>query len=474
MRRFRMAAVLVLALTISVPAMAAGTASEVNFFSNALGTERTALVYLPEGYETSGLEYPVVYLIPGHAGTAGNWYSLPEFIEALDQMVGDGLVDPFILIEVDSSCMPWAPDLPYPFPCHLTDSALTGNHETALVEDLVPWIDANYRTVADKNHRFIFGRSAGGYGAARVALRHPGVFGGLGTQVGLVLLEPVQYMLPMLLAEYPAGPPYSFNPTAGEVSFMLFSWSAAFIPNLTNPPWNVDFVVDQDGDLDPEVWDRFAAQSTSRWASEFAASGAVLDIFMDYGDSDSMQPFTTMFAAVLDAFEIPCTVKAFHGDHSDPPMWQRLRTHVTYFFPLNATVELRPRVLNGKHSWPPVKASIELPGDLDVADIDTTTLAITKINGEDLEQPLPALLIHGGRDVSDVNGNGHDDLTVWFCKSSLLRVISDLGIADHEPFDVTIEGETTDGWFLAATDEQRAINMSVTEAGCPLWPLAVD
>ena len=471
MKRLGLCAALLITLAITAPALAAGTASEVNFFSDALGTERTALVYLPEGYETSGLEYPVVYLIPGHAGTAGNWYSLPEFVDALDQMIGDGLVDPFILIEVDSSCMPWAPNLPYPFPCHLTDSELTGNHETALVEDLVPWIDSNLRTMADNGHRFIFGRSAGGYGAARVALKHPDVFGGLGLQVGLVLLEPVQYMLPMLLAEYPGGPPYSFNPTAGEASFMIFSWSAAFTPNLANPPWSVDFIVDQDGNLDPEVWDRFAAQSTSRWAAEFAASGADLDIFMDYGDSDSFQAFTTMFAAVLEAFEIPCTMKEFHGDHSDPPMWQRLKTHVTYFMPLNATVELTPRVLNGRHWWPLVTASIELPGDLDVADIDTTTLAITQINGEDLEQPLRALV---ASEITDLNGNGRDDLTVWFWKPTLLRTVAGLDIEDHELFDVTIEGETSYGWYLAATDEQRAVNMSAIEAPWTPWALYVD
>ncbi len=336
-------------------------------------------------------------------------------------MIGDGLVDPFILIEVDSSCMPWAPDLPYPFPCHLTDSELTGNHETALVEDLVPWIDTNYRTKADKSQRYIFGRSAGGYGAARIALRHPDVFGGLGLQVGLVALEPVAYMLPMLLAEYPTGPPYSFNPVAGEVSFMVFSWSAAFTPNLSNPPWNVDLIVDQDGDLDPDVWDRFAAQSTSRWAAEFAASGSDLDIFMDYGDSDSMQPFTTAFAAVLETLGIPCTVKAYHGDHSDPPMWQRLQTHVTYFMPLNATVELSPRVLNGRHWWPWSRPPSSCPA---------TSMSPTS-TPRPWPSPRSTATISTSRsapsvasDISDLNGNGRDDLTVWFWKPSLLRTVS--------------------------------------------------
>jgi hypothetical protein len=80
---------------------------------------------------------------------------------------------------------------------------------------------------------------------------------------------------------------------------------------------------------------------------------------------------------------------------------------------------------------------------------------------------LRALVAH---DVSDVNGNGRDDLTVWFWKPCLLRLLSGLGIADGEPFDVTIEGETVDEWFLAATDEQTAVNLKAAQA-MPLWPL---
>jgi enterochelin esterase-like enzyme len=439
---------------------ATGTVEEATFYSTALGMERTALVYLPEGYESSGQQYSVVYLVPGHAGSAGNWYSLPEFIDALDDLIGDGLVDPFIFVEIDPSCTPWAPTLPYPFPCHLTDSELTGDHETSLVEDLVPWIDSNYRSIANADHRVIMGRSAGGYGAARIALRHPDVFGGVGLQAGLVALEPVQYMLPMWLAEYPTGPPYEYSPLAGEVSYMVFSWSAAFTPNLSNPPWSVDLIVDADGNLDPNVWSRFMSQNTTRWAADFAATGDELDIFMDYGTFDMFQPFTTVFAAVLDANGVPFEARSFEGDHGAPPMWQRLQTHVTYFFPLNATVQLRPRVLNGRHSRPPVQATIELPGDLDVAEIDVSTLAITQINGEDLDEPILPL---PGSDISDVNGNGRDDLTIWFWKPTMLQVIADLGIEEHEKFDVTIEGETTGGWFLAATDWQHAVHMGAAQ-----------
>ena len=451
MKRLILALVVVGFLVIPTFVMAGGTVEEMTFYSQALGQDRAALVYLPEGYGTSGLQYPVVYLIHGHAGTAGNWYAFPEFVGALDVMIGDELVDPFILVEPDASCMPWAPSLPYPFPSHLTDSVLTGNHETALVEDVVGWVDSTYRTLVNPGHRFIFGRSAGGYGAARVALRHPDVFGGLGLQVGLVALEPVQYMLPMWLAEYPAGPPYLFNPVAGSISFMVFSWSAAFTPDLSNPPWSVDLIVDQDGNLDTAVWDRFVAQSPSRWAGELAASGDDLDIFMDGGTQDFMLPFTTAFAAALDAFALPYTLEMFDGDHENPPMWQRLQTHVTYFMPLNATVEINPDTVNlgSRGRW--VTAYLELPGGLAVSDIDLSTIAITEVDGMDL---ATAILREGPTDISDVNGNGVPDLMVKFDRGDL---IEQLGGHGGNTVALTVSGQLINGWYLEAVDTVRVV-----------------
>ena len=251
----------------------------------------------------------------------------------------------------------------------------------------------------------------------------------------------------------------------------IFAWCAAMTPNMTNPPWYVDLWIDQDGNIDPEVAARYFAQSDSRWAAEMVAAGESLDIFMGGGDQDFYLPFTTYFANDLDQLGIPYTLQIFHGDHDNPPMWERLKSHISYFMPLNATVELSPRVMNGRHWWPLVDATIEMPGDLDVADIDTSTLAITQINGADLEQPLRAMV---ASEISDLNGNGRDDLTVWFWKPSLLRTVSSLGIGDHEPFDVTVEGETVDELFLAATDSQRAVNMKAVNAPWTPWSQYVD
>jgi enterochelin esterase-like enzyme len=446
-----MLAVLLLASAVAAPLWAAGTVEEVRFFSNALGTERSVLVYLPEGYETSSDSYPVIYFIGSWmTGGPGAWLSPePDYHhDQLDQMIGEGLIDPVIFVEVDPNAEPWAPGFPARVPAFMTDSELTGDHETAMVEDLVPWIEAAYRTVPDREHRAVCGASAGGYSAARLALRHSDLFGTLLTQVGTIAMEVQVGAVPLILSEYPGGPPYDFTPAAGLWSIYGFTWCAAMTPNLSNPPWFVDFWIDENGEIIPDIMVRYMSQSNSRWAAEMVASGGSVEIFMSAGDQDFYLPFTTYFANDLDNLGIPYILHVFQGEH-DRTLF---KPHLTFFMPLNATLELRPRVINARNWWIPVRASIELPGDLDAATIDPRTIAITAIDGVELDEPIPAV---GVPELTDLNGNGRTDLNVLFDKQQVLAAIAALEIPPMQPFDVTVEGETEDLLFLAATDSLR-------------------
>jgi S-formylglutathione hydrolase FrmB len=69
------------------------------------------------------------------------------------------------------------------------DSPGTGNYHTYLCDEVVPWVDARYRTVAAAEHRGIAGKSSGGYGAMVTPLLRPDLFGGLATHAGDALFE---------------------------------------------------------------------------------------------------------------------------------------------------------------------------------------------------------------------------------------------------------------------------------------------
>src|SRR5205807_9736779 len=69
------------------------------------------------------------------------------------------------------------------------DSPATGRYHSYLCDEVVPWVDARYRTLAHRDHRGIQGKSSGGYGAMVTAMLRPEVFGGLATHAGDALFE---------------------------------------------------------------------------------------------------------------------------------------------------------------------------------------------------------------------------------------------------------------------------------------------
>ena len=69
------------------------------------------------------------------------------------------------------------------------DSPGTGRYHSYLCDEIVPWVDRNYRTVTDPNARGIVGKSSGGYGAMVTPMLRPDLFGALGTHAGDALFE---------------------------------------------------------------------------------------------------------------------------------------------------------------------------------------------------------------------------------------------------------------------------------------------
>jgi len=141
--------------------------------------------YLPAGYEGGTERFATIYLMHGRGDSMAAW---PRVKSSLDQMIADGLIPPVVVIMPDA---PWSDRGNY-----YVDSDFDGNAalpagakvETAFTTDLVDWVDATYRTVADRNARAVGGYSMGGYGALRYSLAHQDIFA-----AGLVL-SPATYI----------------------------------------------------------------------------------------------------------------------------------------------------------------------------------------------------------------------------------------------------------------------------------------
>jgi S-formylglutathione hydrolase FrmB len=149
---------------------------------NPLGDphERPVWVWTPPGYDGSDRRYPSIYAIQGMTGQIDMWRNRFAFRPNVVELVDAAGLDA-VIVFVDC----WTSLGGSQF----LDSPATGNYHTYLCEEVVPFVDARYRTHADAAHRGIAGKSSGGYGAMVTPMLRPDVFGGLATHAGDALFE---------------------------------------------------------------------------------------------------------------------------------------------------------------------------------------------------------------------------------------------------------------------------------------------
>src|SRR4051812_15275799 len=236
---------------------------------NPLGDphERPVWVYLPPGYDDEPeRRYPSIYVIQGYTGQVAMWanrsaYRTP-FPEAADQVFASGQAPPTIVVFVDA----WTAYGGSQF----VDSPGTGDYHRYLCDDVVPFVDARYRTLDAAGHRGITGKSSGGFGAFITPMLRPDLFGGLASHAGDALYE-LCYLKEFgdaarFLRDYDGdiwkwwadfGSRPSFTKKADHTLLMVLGVSACF---SADEDGTVRLPFDpQTGQLVPERWDRWLA-----------------------------------------------------------------------------------------------------------------------------------------------------------------------------------------------------------------------
>lgn len=148
-------------------ALEGGRVERTHYASPVAGAEVSALVYLPACYEASGGPYPVMYLLHGKPFDETHWVTL-GVVSAVESGVATGEWPPFLMV------MPRLPE-----PLFSSSDGGTGSYEQEMLEVLVPFIDATYRTAQVPQGRALAGISRGGVWALEIGLRNPHVFGGV-------------------------------------------------------------------------------------------------------------------------------------------------------------------------------------------------------------------------------------------------------------------------------------------------------
>lgn len=323
------------------------TLSSAALKGNLLGdpAESRVAVYLPPSYAASPQRrYPTLYLLHGYLGTFESFgvregtpgYQGMQFPTSMDDVIRRGTAREMIVV------MPNARNA-Y-FGSFYTNSSVTGRWEDLIVQEMVPWIDANYRTIPNPASRGIAGHSMGGYGAIMLAMKHPDVFSALyalspcciGLEADLSLDNPAWLKASQLKSKDELQRPRSLDEFYIAVFIAL---SAALSPN----PMKADLYVDlpfhaSNGRLvqnDPAYSD-WRSKMPLYLVEQYRKNLEKLSgIYLDYGALEGfshIRTTTRSFSDELTSRGVAHTFEVYaNGDHGNK-IRERLETRVFRFF----------------------------------------------------------------------------------------------------------------------------------------------
>lgn len=273
------------------------------------GTE-TIYIYLPPDYYDSKESYPVVYYLHGFGETAGSFIRGSK--TDLDSLFGDGK-QAFIMVEISGNG--------YTGGSFYVNSPSSGNWEDCLINEIIPYVDKEYRTLAQAGSRGICGFSMGGFGAMNLALRHPDVFAA------------VYSMSPGIMKD--DALPEAVRLWSSDKSF-LKAYARAFAPNPEIAGIFGDIPAMDGTDADNLI--------AAKWLSGFGNWSQKLDAYLSlntplraigicYGTKDSYPWITegcAYFTDLLRENGIEPTVFTFDGGHFTPS--GAISDHIGPFF----------------------------------------------------------------------------------------------------------------------------------------------
>jgi enterochelin esterase family protein len=158
-----------------------GNVERVWYDSPTLGMNRAMMVYTPYGYRdkaNSRVKYPVLYLLHGGGGDEEAWVSMGRACEILDNLIEKGLAKPMLCVMPNGNPGQQAARI-HQIPeitIDRNDPAMANSYIHSLAKDIIPYIESNYRVIANKSGRAVAGLSMGGGHTTAVTGNYPGMF----------------------------------------------------------------------------------------------------------------------------------------------------------------------------------------------------------------------------------------------------------------------------------------------------------
>jgi len=157
-----------------------GHVDQILFPSPSTGTQRRAFVYTPPGYDKNQRErYPVLYLQHGWGEDETAWFNQGHANLIMDNLIAEGKTRPFIIVTtygMTNDIRPGSPGGLNSFDIH--------PFQTVLINELIPYVDTHFRTLADAKHRAMAGLSMGGFETKLIAPKNLDKFAYIGLLSG--------------------------------------------------------------------------------------------------------------------------------------------------------------------------------------------------------------------------------------------------------------------------------------------------
>jgi len=286
--------------------------------------DRDVLVVLPPSYATDAKRrYPVLYALHGYSIGAEQWVKEIHVPQTIEGAFAKGARE-MIVVFPDSKTIHNG--------SMYSSSVTTGDFETFIARDLVRYIDTHYRTIPDRLSRGLAGHSMGGYGTARIGMKHPDMFGA------------IYMMSPCCLSARTAGP---VDPQAAaaleaikspaESASLPFlqrvqlASAAAWSPDPKNPPLYLDLPT-KDGVVQPEVLAKWAANAPLAFVDQYIGNlRQYRAIAMDVGDQDGLRIDAAKLHEAMDRYGIANSFEIYPGTHVSNVAF-RFQDHVIPFF----------------------------------------------------------------------------------------------------------------------------------------------
>jgi S-formylglutathione hydrolase FrmB len=300
--------ILLLFILLNINSAAQVSVANTNFFSTSLNLTRNIQVLLPPGYNAGDdKRYPVIYFLHG---AFSNHIGYSQVQAALNLLYLSNSISEYIVVKPDGSSGPYLGSF-------YTNSELYGDFEDYIINDVIGFVESTYKTKEGKDNRFVMGHSMGGFGAMKLALKHPEKFRAIVAHSGILDFNNFDAQLPHILQENGGIPPYNYHPENGIFTILFYTMAGAFSPNPDVEHY-VDLPLDENGGFIDSILAKWMLHNPSGLVKEMNEFPGPA-IYFDCGTLDELKLYVhnTGFKDTLDFLGLPYVFHAYSGFHGN-------------------------------------------------------------------------------------------------------------------------------------------------------------